>query len=53
MGSSSSDCFYLGKIVRKHGYKGDLVLKLDTDVPESYAELDNRIKIISQETIKL
>lgn len=34
------DCFLLGHISRKHGYKGDLVAFLDTDRPSSYANID-------------
>lgn len=34
------DCFYLGKIARKHSFKGELVLVLDTDEPQLYASLD-------------
>ena len=34
------DCFFLGKIARKHSFRGEVVIALDTDEPELYAELD-------------
>ncbi|MDY7394472.1 ribosome maturation factor RimM [Aureibaculum sp. 2210JD6-5] len=34
------DCFYLGKVVRKHSFRGEVVIKLDTDQPDLYQNMD-------------
>lgn len=37
----TEDCFVLGTIRRQHGYKGDVVAKIDTDRPEHYENLES------------
>ena len=37
---SIENCFYLGKVIRTHGYKGGLKVALDVDEPEKYRKLD-------------
>lgn len=35
------ECYFLGKITRRHGLAGNVILKLDTDQPELYKKLDS------------
>lgn len=35
------DCYYLGKITKLHGFKGNLILHLDTDEPELYQNMES------------
>lgn len=34
------DCFYVGKIIKKYSFKGEVLAKLDTDEPDIYENLD-------------
>jgi len=37
---TKNDCYYLGKVTKRHGFKGNLIIHLDTDEPELYDTLE-------------
>ena len=45
------ECFYLGKIVRKHSFRGGVVAKLDTDEPELYQNLESVFVLLNNNLV--
>ncbi|UBM59454.1 ribosome maturation factor RimM [Marinilongibacter aquaticus] len=45
------DCYFLGKITKPHGLKGEVVVWLDVDAPELYAEMDSVFLKIGNELV--
>lgn len=35
------DCFYLGKIIKKYSFKGEVLIKIDGNLSENYFDLKN------------
>jgi 16S rRNA processing protein RimM len=45
------DCYFLGKITKTHGLKGEVIIWLDVDHPDLYAEMDSILLLIKDELV--
>jgi 16S rRNA processing protein RimM len=45
------DCFSLGKITKLHGYKGGIILHIDSSTPQYFKELESVFLEINQELV--
>ena len=45
------DCFYLGRVAKKYSFKGEVLLKLDTDQPEIYENINAVLLDMGQDLI--
>lgn len=45
------DCYFLGKITKTHGIKGEVIIWMDVDQPELYAEMDSFLLLIKDELV--
>ncbi len=36
---TKEDCFYFGKVIKTHGIKGELSMRIDADSPDQYAHI--------------
>ena len=36
---TKDDCFYIGRVAKTHGIKGEVTIKLDVDDPSAYLDM--------------
>jgi 16S rRNA processing protein RimM len=45
------ECYFLGKITKPHGLKGEVIIWMDVDAPEVYANLESVFLLVNGELI--
>ena len=41
------ECYFLGKITKPHGLKGEVILWMDVDAPEVYENLESLFLMVN------